>query len=89
MQPAYERVLIVGAGDGLSASLARLFHREGLTQVGLAARNVDKLKSLIEELGTRACAIACDASIAAQVDDLFAVLRRFKWIGRGLPGVRR
>jgi hypothetical protein len=38
MQPGYERALIVGVGDGLSASLARLFHREGLTQIGLAAR---------------------------------------------------
>ena len=65
MQPAYERVLIVGAGDGLSASLARLFNREGLTRIGLAARNVENLAPLIEELGTRACAIACDASIAA------------------------
>jgi NAD(P)-dependent dehydrogenase (short-subunit alcohol dehydrogenase family) len=72
MQPGYERALIVGVGDGLSASLARLFHREGLTQIGLAARNVDKLKSLIEELGTRASAIPCDASIPSQVDDLFA-----------------
>jgi NAD(P)-dependent dehydrogenase (short-subunit alcohol dehydrogenase family) len=72
MQPAYERVLIVGAGDGLSASLARLFNREGLTRIGLAARNVEKLAPLIEELGPSACAIACDASIAAQVDDLFA-----------------
>jgi NAD(P)-dependent dehydrogenase (short-subunit alcohol dehydrogenase family) len=72
MQPTYERALIVGVGDGLSASLARLFHREGLTRIGLAARNVEKLAPLIEELGPSACAIACDASIPAQVNDLFA-----------------
>jgi len=36
--PRYETALIVGAGEGLSASLARLFCREGL-KVALAARN--------------------------------------------------
>ena len=36
--PNFERALIVGAGSGLSASLARLFAREGM-QVALAARN--------------------------------------------------
>ena len=34
----YERALIVGAGAGLSASLARLFAREGM-QVALAAHH--------------------------------------------------
>jgi NAD(P)-dependent dehydrogenase (short-subunit alcohol dehydrogenase family) len=72
MQPTYERALIVGAGDGLSASLARLFHREGLTRIGLAARNVEKLDALIKNLGPNACAIPCDASIPSEVDDLFA-----------------
>ena len=37
-----EIALIVGAGKGLSASLARLFHKEGM-KVSLAARNIDKL----------------------------------------------
>ena len=41
----YRSALIVGAGDGLSASLARLFAAEGL-KVGLAARNADKLREL-------------------------------------------
>lgn len=72
MQPEYERVLIVGAGDGLSASLARLFHRKGLTPIGLAARNVDKLKPLVAQLGRNSRAIPCDASVPSQVDDLFA-----------------
>ena len=38
----YERALIVGAGQGLSASLARLLAREGM-KVALASRTPDKL----------------------------------------------
>lgn len=37
--------LIVGAGSGLSASLARLFAAEGMT-VALAARRTEKLSQL-------------------------------------------
>ena len=40
-----EIALIVGAGKGLSASLARLFHSEGM-KVILAARNTEKLKTI-------------------------------------------
>ncbi len=64
-----ETALIVGAGSGLSASLARLFSREGMA-VALAARNPDKLAALTAESG--AIAFACDASEAAQVERLFA-----------------
>ena len=46
----YETALIVGAGSGLSASLARLFSREGL-RVALAARNSEKLGALCAETG--------------------------------------
>jgi NAD(P)-dependent dehydrogenase (short-subunit alcohol dehydrogenase family) len=64
----YKTALIVGAGEGLSASLARLFSREGLT-VALAARDPGKLKSLCEETG--ASAFGCDAQDEAQVARLF------------------
>ena len=64
----YERALIVGAGRGLSASLARLFSREGL-KVALAARDHDKLAPLCAETGARA--FACDATEPAQVAALF------------------
>jgi NADP-dependent 3-hydroxy acid dehydrogenase YdfG len=47
--PRYETALIVGAGAGLSASLARLFSREGI-RVALAARNSDKITDLCKEL---------------------------------------
>jgi len=64
-----EIALIVGVGSGLSASLARLFAREGMT-VALAARNADKLASLCQELKA-ARAYPCDASDADQVVRLF------------------
>jgi len=60
--------LIVGAGAGLSAALARLFAQEGF-RVGLAARNVDKLAPLAADLGGRA--YASDASRPAEVARLF------------------
>ncbi len=67
----FKRALIVGAGSGLSASLARRFAREGIAVV-LAARRGDKLAALCAETGARA--VACDAADPAQVADLFAGL---------------
>jgi NAD(P)-dependent dehydrogenase (short-subunit alcohol dehydrogenase family) len=63
------QALIIGAGDGLSASLARLLTREGYG-VALAARNAAKLAALAAETG--ATTHACDAADAAQVAALFA-----------------
>jgi short-subunit dehydrogenase len=63
--------LIVGAGSGLSASLARQCAAAGM-RVALAARNIDKLSSLAKETG--ASVHRCDASEAAQVDALFAAI---------------
>ncbi len=60
--------LIVGAGDGFSASVARVLAREGYA-VSLAARRTDKLTALCAETG--AVAFACDASDAAEVAALF------------------
>jgi NAD(P)-dependent dehydrogenase (short-subunit alcohol dehydrogenase family) len=67
----YKTALIVGAGEGLSASLARLFTREGI-HVALAARNIDKLGALCKETG--AAAYACDATILDDVTKLFAAV---------------
>lgn len=64
-----EKALIVGTGPGLSASLARLFAKEGMT-VALAARNTEKLSGLAEEVG--GTAYTCDASDPASVNNLFA-----------------
>lgn len=60
--------LIVGVGDGLSASLARLLAREGYG-LALAARNSGKLEALAGETG--ADVHDCDASDVASVASLF------------------
>lgn len=60
--------LIVGAGPGLSASLARQLTKAGV-KVALAARNVAKLAPLCTETG--AVAFACDATDPDQVVQLF------------------
>ena len=59
--PKYNTALIVGAGAGLSASLARLFAREGI-KVALAARKIEKLGELCNSTGAKA--FACDATNA-------------------------
>ncbi len=63
--------LIVGAGPGLSASLARLLARQGRS-VALAARRTDKLAALATETG--ASLHACDAADPASVAALFAAV---------------
>ena len=67
----YTSALIVGAGSGLSASLARLFAKQGM-KVGLVARSIDKLSGLAQETGAKV--YTCDASKPPQVDKLFADL---------------
>ena len=67
----YKSALIVGSGNGLSASLARLFAKQGIG-VALAARSTDKLAALAQETGAKT--YACDAADPAQVDKLFAAL---------------
>ncbi len=64
----YRSALIVGTGPGLSASLARLFAKQGL-RVALAARRTDKLAALCAETG--AVAHVCDAADAGNVARLF------------------
>ena len=70
-QPHYQSALIVGAGRGLSASLARLFARDGM-RVALAARDADKLAPLCAETGAKA--FSCDAVDPEQVHRLFAAV---------------
>lgn len=64
-----ERALIVGTGEGLSASLARLFKSQGM-DVAVASRNADKNQALADEVGGKS--YACDAVDPAQVEKLFA-----------------
>jgi NAD(P)-dependent dehydrogenase (short-subunit alcohol dehydrogenase family) len=65
----YRTAVIVGAGSGLSASLARLFTRTGM-QVALAARSTAKLSGLVAETGAKV--FACDATQGGDVEKLFA-----------------
>src|SRR6201986_627836 len=71
--PTYKTALIVGAGEGLSASLARLFAREGI-RVALAARKIEKLGALCTETGARA--FACNATDPGEVERLFGLVER-------------
>ena len=71
--PIYKTALIVGVGEGLSASLTRLFAREKIN-VALAARKIEKLGALCRETGARA--YACDAADADQVERLFGLVER-------------
>src|ERR1700758_549848 len=71
--PKYKTALIVGAGEGLSASLARLFAREKLN-VALAARKIEKLGALCGETGAHA--YACDATKAEEVERLLGLVER-------------
>src|ERR1041385_1597671 len=64
----YRTALIVGAGSGISASVARGLAAAGL-KVGLAARNIDKLALLAGEIGAERFAV--DASEPAAVAHLF------------------
>jgi NAD(P)-dependent dehydrogenase (short-subunit alcohol dehydrogenase family) len=67
-KPKYRCALIVGTGPGLSASLARLFAKNGLA-VAVAARQTDKLAALAKETG--AAVHKCNAADPADVAALF------------------
>src|SRR3954468_10822152 len=73
-----ETALIIGAGSGLSASLARLLAGEGF-HVALAARDSEKLAPLTKEI--QGLALKCDATSKAQVDAAFDAVER-QW---GVP----
>ena len=79
MKPNYTKALIIGAGAGLSASLARLFAAKGL-KLALAARSTGDLAALAAETG--ATVHTCDSGDQAQVAALFTALD-----GEGAPDV--
>ena len=60
----YRAALIVGAGPGISASVARSLAAAGL-KIGIAARDIDKLGPLASEIGAERFAV--DASSPAAV----------------------
>lgn len=67
----FSTALIVGAGSGLSAALARALAAEGI-KVALAARSTSDLDDLAKATGARV--YTCDASRHADVEKLFADL---------------
>ena len=90
-ESAEQIALIVGAGSGLSASLARLFAKNGM-KVAVAARSTGKLDVLARETGART--YACDAiklndvmrlfaDVAAQVGDPDVVVYNASYRTRG------
>jgi NAD(P)-dependent dehydrogenase (short-subunit alcohol dehydrogenase family) len=64
----YRSALIVGAGSGLSASLARAFAKDGM-KIALAARTTGDLADLARETG--ASVFAGDASRQEDVERIF------------------
>ncbi|MCW5691485.1 MAG: SDR family NAD(P)-dependent oxidoreductase [Pseudolabrys sp.] len=64
----HNSALIVGAGSGLSASLAKLMLKDGM-QVALAARSTAKLKEFTDATGART--FECDAAQAYDIEKLF------------------
>jgi NAD(P)-dependent dehydrogenase (short-subunit alcohol dehydrogenase family) len=68
----YRSALIVGAGPGISASLARGLAALGV-KIALAARNIQKLDALVHAAG--ALAYAADASDPESVAKLFDQVR--------------
>ena len=65
----YSSALIVGTGAGLSASLARLFAKNGM-KIALASRTIDDLAPLAAETGAKL--FVCDAVKCDDVAKLFA-----------------
>ena len=68
---AQKSALIVGAGPGLSASVARKCAQRGMA-VALVARDTAKLAGLASEIG--AARFACDVSDPSSVAELFTKL---------------
>jgi len=64
----YRTALIVGVGSGLSASLARLFAKNGM-KVALGARRADGLAALAKEVGGKT--FACNSADPDEVTKLF------------------
>src|SRR5689334_16964133 len=80
MAVGFGSALIVGAGSGLSASVARALKGEGV-KLALAARSTADLAGLASETG--AALFTCDASKVSDVEKLFADLDR----GFGAPDI--
>lgn len=61
--------LVTGASGGIGADIARVLHRAGAT-VGLSGTRVEPLEALAAELGGRSHVLACNLSVAEEVEGL-------------------
>ena len=78
--------LIVGAGPGLGASLAKTFAQDGY-DVALASRRAGSLSDLCSEIGAKQ--YVCDASDAESVEGLFRQLDAVSYTPLTLPDKRK
>lgn len=73
-----KNILIVGAGNGLSASLTHLFITEGFNII-LACRNINNIQKLCKDTGAHP--FCCDVSSPKEVQALFSYIdEKFKTI---------
>jgi NAD(P)-dependent dehydrogenase (short-subunit alcohol dehydrogenase family) len=73
-------IVITGAGSGLGRALARRLANDGDTVV-LLGRTLEKLQTVVAEIGARASAIACDIRSPESVHAAFdAIAARFSQI---------
>ncbi|KAI9209144.1 short-chain dehydrogenase/reductase SDR [Polychytrium aggregatum] len=69
--------IVIGAGPGLGAALAKRFAREGC-HVALLARNAERLTSLQKQIvsaGGQATPFACDVTSKEDVDRAFGLMK--------------
>lgn len=81
MRLSKRRILVTGAGSGIGAGVAELFHREG-AELALLDIQDDALKEVADRIG--ALALHCDVSDADQVS---AAVSQAVGSLRGLDGV--
>lgn len=73
-----QSVFITGASSGIGEALAREFAREG-AKVALAARRLERLQNLAEELrgrGVEVISVACDVTREGDLERAFDIVRQ-------------